>query len=89
MAGVKRVDQAFTSPRTRITSSCFLGLATNGGLGILGWFDSDKNTLPPTTAGIFSPGCLMINEAGSSTTTNLFANSGTTASPTWTVVTIS
>lgn len=42
-----------------------------------------------TTAGLFSPGCLMIDAGGSSTTTNLFANSGTAASPTWTAVTIS
>jgi len=43
----------------------------------------------PTTAGAFSPGAIAINSAGSSTTTNIFCNSGTAASPTWTALTIS
>ena len=87
MAGVKRVDQAFTSPYTKITSSVFLGLADDSGLGILGWFDSSIGN-PVTTAGIFAPGCILINKNGSSTTTNIFVNTGTTASPTFALLTL-
>lgn len=43
----------------------------------------------PVTAGAFSPGCIAINQNGTSSTTNIFCNSGTAASPTWTVLTIS
>lgn len=89
MAGTKRVDQQVTSFQTKITSSAFAGLADSNGLVVLGWFDSSLCGTPVTTAGIWSPGCVMINVAGTSTTTNIFCNSGTTASPAWTALTIS
>lgn len=44
---------------------------------------------PPVTAGAFSPGCIAITTAGSSASTSIYGNSGTAASPTWTIITIS
>lgn len=89
MAGVKRVNQNVTSFRTPITSSCVAGLADDNGLVVLAFFDSSKCTIPPLTAGIYAPGCLFFNSAGTSTTTGLFANAGTTASPSIVLVTMS
>jgi hypothetical protein len=48
------------------------------------------NGAPPTTANVFAPNCLAINYAGSTTTSRLYVNYGTTAaSPIWATVTTS
>jgi hypothetical protein len=85
---LKLADLSVTSVYTPINSSTFAGLANDDGLVILGWWDSALCTTPPTTASVFAPGCIMLNKSGTSTSTVMRANSGTTASPTWTVLNI-
>ena len=73
---------------TPLSSAWSAGLAGPDGLCIL-IFGSLSVGGIPTTASTFSPGCLAINSAGSSASTSLYGNTGTAASPTWTVLTIS
>ena len=86
---VKLKDLLVTNHSFPITSSCFGILANDDGLVILGSYDSAKYTAPPTTASIFAPGCIMFNKSGTSASTSLVGNTGTTASVTWTAFTIS
>jgi hypothetical protein len=85
----KIADLNVTSFFTPIVSSTWAGLANDDGLVVFGWFDSALKAAPPTTASIFAPGCIMINKGGTSTSTAIVANSGTTASVTWSTLTIS
>jgi hypothetical protein len=85
---LKLADFNVTSYYTPINSATYAGLANDDGLVILGWWDSALCTDPPTTASVFAPGCIMLNKSGTSTSTVIKANSGTTASVVWTVLNI-
>ena len=86
---LKLVDQNVTSFYTQIASGVWAGLANDDGLVIFGFYDSSLCNVPKSTASIYSPGCILINKAGSSASTAIIGNSGSTASPTWTAYTIS
>lgn len=38
---------------------------------------------PPTTAGKYGPGCMLVSTNGSSSVTHAYTNVGTSASPAW------
>ena len=86
---LKKADQQVTNFATYISSQCYGGLANDDGLVILGWYTATTGTTAPTTASVFAPGCILFLKNGTSASTNIVANSGTTASPTWTALTIS
>ena len=88
MAEVKKTDLQVTSFYTQITSSCWAGIANQEGLTAIGFFDSSLRSTPPQLGSIFSPGCIMINKSGTSTSTVVYVNAGTTAWPSWTVLNI-
>ena len=85
---LKKVDIPTTSLGYKLSSACYLLLADNNGLAILATADTSIGPVP-TTASIFAPGCIMFKKDGTSASTNIYANSGTTASVTWTLLTIS
>ena len=85
----KLADLQVTSFKTHITSACVAGIANDDGLVVIGYHDGAKNTAPPTTASVFAPGCILFLKDGTSAATNMVANTGTTASVTWTVFTLS
>ena len=86
---LKLADLQVTNHSFPITSAVFGILANNDGLVVIGTYDSSKNSTVATTASVFAPGCILFNKAGSSASTALVGNTGSTASPTWTVFTIS
>jgi hypothetical protein len=86
---LKLKDLQVTNFYTKITSAFTAGLANDDGLIILGFNDGDKYTNPPTTASMFAPGCIVFQKNGTSASTNIVGNSGTTASVVWTAFTIS
>lgn len=69
---------------------CALAEPTSGlAVFIISTKGASTSVTPVATANVYAPGCLALNLGGSSTTTNLLSNSGTAASPTWSVFTIS
>jgi len=86
---LKKTDLQVTNFKTPITSACVAGIANDDGLVVICYHDGALNSSIPTTASIFAPGCLCFRKDGTSSSTNLYANSGTTASVTWTVLNIS
>jgi hypothetical protein len=80
----KLADLQVTSLYTQLTSSCWAGLANHNGNVILGWYDSSLNATPPSTASVYSIGCVMLNIAAD----GVKVNTGTVAAPTWTALTI-
>jgi hypothetical protein len=85
---IKNKDLQVTNFYTKISSSTYAGIANDDGLVVLGWWDSALSGDPSSVQSTFAPGCIMLNKSGSSTATVIKANSGTTASVTWTVLNI-
>jgi hypothetical protein len=85
---LKKTDLQVTNFATPISSTCVAGIANDDGLVILGWYNGALGTTAPTTASVFAPGCILFIKQGTSTTTNVVVNSGTTASVVWTAKTI-
>lgn len=77
---------AVGTPLSSAYTACLANQVT--GLVVLMVGDTTKNSTILATANLFSPGCIFINAGGSSTTTNVYVNSATAASPTWTALTI-
>jgi hypothetical protein len=85
---LKKADLQVTSFGTPITSACIAGISNDDGLVVIGYQDGSLCTNPPTTASVFAPGCLIFKKNGTSASTNILANTGTTASVTWSAWTV-
>ena len=85
----KLADLQVTSFGTKLSSACVAGIANDDGLVVIAYNDTTLCANPPTTASVFAPGCLVFQKGGTSAATSLLANTGTTASVTWTVFTLS
>jgi hypothetical protein len=81
-------DLQVTNFATPISSTCVAGIANDDGLVILGWYNGTTGTTAPTTQSTFAPGCVLFVKQGTSSTTNIVFNSGTTAAVVWTAKTI-
>jgi hypothetical protein len=88
MTTLRQADLEVTNFATPISSTAIAGISNDLGLLVLGWYNGALGTTAPTTASVFAPGCVLFIKQGTSSTTNVVVNSGTTASPTWTAKTI-
>lgn len=71
-----------TSHASPLNSTCFLHQADSNGYTLL----ATCTGTPPTTANVFQHGCLMIQTNSTTGTTAQYENTGSTASPVWTLV---
>lgn len=85
----KLVDLQVTSFGTRLTTACVAGISNDEGNVVIAYQDGALCAKPPTTANVFAPGCLVFMKNGTSASTNMLVNTGTAASVTWTVLTLS
>ena len=84
MANAKLVDLHVTKFMTALSSACYAGLAAPDGTVVLAYLDSALSASKPTTASTFAPACILIDYG----TAAIWVNTGTTASVTWTSLTI-
>jgi hypothetical protein len=88
MTTLRLADLEVTNVATPVSSTCIAGISNDDGLLVLGWYNGALGTTAPTTASVFAPGCVLFVKQGTSSTTNIVVNSGTTASVVWTAKTI-
>lgn len=72
----------FTNFPTPISSTCTVLLGSANGLAV----QASCTGTPPTDANIFEHGCLMYKTDGSAASSGVYQNTGTSASPVWTLV---
>lgn len=71
-----------TSHASPLNSTCDLHQADKSGYTLL----ATCTGTPPTTAGVFQHGCIMIQTNSTTGTTAQYENTGSSASPVWTLV---